>query len=156
MSTRTLRRLLNVDDPLRHLARFMTVGAAGTVLDVGAFALLHSGLGLAALPANIISYSLGTINNYIWHRRWTYAGQPAKPARVQAAQFAAVSLSALALNTALVLLLTAALAPITPAAYAGLLAKLGATAVGMLWNFLVNHFWTFRLAGELAGERGQP
>ena len=32
MSTTTLSRLLNVDDPLKHLARFMTVGAAGVGL----------------------------------------------------------------------------------------------------------------------------
>src|SRR5262245_54510605 len=108
MSTRTLNRLLNVDDPLRHLARFMTVGALGTLLDVGAFALLHAGLGLPALPANVLSYSLGTLNNYILHRRWTYAGRPTRPARMQLLPFLAVSVSALALNTALVLAFTSA------------------------------------------------
>ena len=152
MSSPTLSRLLNVDDPLKHLARFMTVGAASTLLDVSAFALLHTLLGLPALPANLLSYSLGSFNNYLLHRRWTYAGQPAKPARVQLLQFLAVSLSALALNTALLLLLTPAFAPVAPAATAGLLAKLYATGVGLGWNFLVNHFWTFRLTGE----RGQP
>src|SRR5262245_25768182 len=84
MSTRTLSQLLNVDDPLRHLVRFMTVGALGTLLDVGAFALLHAWLGLPALPANVASYSLGTLNNYILHRRWTYAGRPAGPRAVAA------------------------------------------------------------------------
>jgi putative flippase GtrA len=47
-----------------------------------------------------------------------------------------------------VLLLTLAFAPIAPAVYAGLLAKLCATGVGLAWNFLVNHFWTFRVSGE--------
>ena len=154
MSTRTLSGLLNVDDPLKRssvswtVARFMTVGAAGTLLDVAAFALLHTGLGLPALPANVLSYRLGTINNYILHRRWTYAGWPAKPARVQTIQFALISLSALALNTALLLLLTLAFAPIAPATHASLLAKLCATGVGLAWNFLINNFWTFRLTGE--------
>jgi putative flippase GtrA len=145
MATRTLSLRWTV-------ARFMTVGAVGTVLDVGGFALLHTALGLPALPANVLSYSLGILNNYLLHRRWTYAGRPAKSARVQFLQFLAVSLSALALNTALVLLLTAAFAPSLPAAYAGLLAKLCATGVGLGWNFLLNNFWTFRLTGE----RGQP
>jgi putative flippase GtrA len=128
----------------------MTVGALGTALDVGAFAALHTGLGVAALPANLLSYNLGIANNYILHRRWTYADRPAKHAGVQLLHAArlAVSLSALALNTALVLLFTAALSPLTPAAYASLLAKLGATGVGLAWNFLVNHFWTFRVTGE--------
>ena len=133
------------------MARFMTVGALGTLLDVGGFALLHTTLGLPALPANVLSYSLGTLNNYLLHRRWTYAGRPAKAARVQLPQFLAVSLSALALNTALVLLLTAAFAPSLPSAYAGLLAKLCATAVGLGWNFTLNNFWTFRFAGEAGG-----
>jgi putative flippase GtrA len=148
MNTTQLGRLLNVDDPLQHIARFMTVGALSTALDLAAFAALHAWLGLPALPANTLSYSLGTITNYILHRRWTYAGRPAKPAGVQALQFIAVSLAALALNTALVLLLSAALAPFTPAVYASLLAKLCATGVGLAWNFLLNHFWTFRFEGE--------
>jgi putative flippase GtrA len=132
------------------MARFMTVGALSTLLDVAGFALLHTTLGLPALPANVASYSLGILNSYILHRRWTYAGRPAKAARVQLLQFLAVSLSALALNTALVLLLSAALAPVAPAAYAGLLAKLGATGVGLGWNFVLNNFWTFRLRGGSA------
>ena len=53
-----------------------------------------------------------------------------------------------AMRTALVLLLSPALAPFVPAAYASLLAKLCATGVGLGWNFLGNHFWTFRMTGE--------
>ena len=42
MNTTQLGRLLNVDDPLRHIARFMTVGALSTALDLAAFAALHA------------------------------------------------------------------------------------------------------------------
>ena len=150
MLTRRLRQLLRVDDPLRHIASFATVGSLGTLIDVGLFALLHTGLGVPALPANTLSFSLGLANNFIWHRRWTFAGRSAKPANVQAWQFLAVSLVGLVINTALVLLLTAAISaalPIAPA-YAGLPAKLCATLASMAWNFLANHFWTFQLSAE--------
>jgi putative flippase GtrA len=148
MSSTTLSQPLKITNPVSRLARFLTVGALGTALDVGVFTALHSGLGLAALPANLLSYSLGIANNYSLHRRWTYADRPAKRAGVQLLQFLVVSLSALALNTALVMLLSAALTPLTPAAEASLLAKLGATGAGLAWNFLINHFWTFRVTAE--------
>jgi putative flippase GtrA len=67
-----------------------------------------------------------------------------RASRRQAAQFLLVSLSALLLNTSLVLVLSAAFAPFLAPASASLLAKLSATGAGLAWNFLGNHFWTFR------------
>jgi putative flippase GtrA len=56
-----------------------------------------------------------------------------------------LSLSALLLNNLIVLLLTRPLsAHLAGAAYAALLAKACATAVGLSWNYLANSLWTFR------------
>ena len=154
MSTTTLGRLSKMNNAVRQsgpgwtAARYLAVGALGTLLDVGTFTLLHTGLALPAVAANLLSYSLGMLNNFILHRRWTFASRPAKQTRRQLAQFVTVSLSGLALNTTLVVLLSAVLAPLAPATDASLLAKLCATGVGLLWNFSINNFWTFRLIGE--------
>src|SRR5690349_9088231 len=91
--------------PLRHVLRFMTVGAMGTVIDILLFATLRVGLGVPALLANTVSYGSGTLNNYVLHRRWTFAGWPSKAIRVQFAQFVLVSLSALLVNNLLLLAL---------------------------------------------------
>lgn len=129
---------------LRRAARFAAVGALGTLVDASLFALLHLALGLAALPANVVSYGAGIINNYALHRRWTFAAGARQPALPQFARFAAVSLSALALNTLAIALLDPALGALLPGALAALAAKACATVVGMGWNFVINHVWTFR------------
>lgn len=127
--------------------RFLLVGSLGTLLDLILFALLHSWLSLPVLLANMLSYSAGIINNYLLHRHWTYADQQHTAAGTQATRFVIVSLSALALNTALVLLLAEPLNWLLHTTTAGaLLAKLIATGVGLIWNFLANHYWTFRTA----------
>lgn len=94
-----------------------------------------------------MSYGAGIINNYLLHRRWTFRGQPAKAGAVQFGQFAAVSLSALAVNTLLVAGLSAALVSLRlGAALSALLAKGLALAVGLAWNWTLNQRWTFRPA----------
>lgn len=127
-----------------YLARFAAVGLLGTLLDMALFGLLHLALGLAALPANTLSYSAGIVNNFLLHRRWTYAPSARRPALGQFARFTAVSLSALALNTLVVTLLSPALAQSLPLPTAALAAKVFATGLGIAWNFLANHLWTFR------------
>ncbi|HEU4324625.1 MAG TPA: GtrA family protein [Roseiflexaceae bacterium] len=138
---------LRATTPLRLIGRFLTVGALGTCVDMMLFVSLRSGLGLSVLLANVVAYCAGMLNNYLLHRRWTYREIAHKVVGVQALQFAAVSLSALALNTTLVLLLTPVFGGLFSAPTAAdLLAKLVATAAGVGWNFFANHFWTFRSA----------
>jgi putative flippase GtrA len=133
--------------------RFAAVGVVGTALDLGLFALLHLSLGMAALPANTISYSAGIVNNYLLHRRWTYADRPRRPTGAQFCQFALVSLSALALNNLIVLWLSPGLGALLGRADLGAVAaKLLATSVGMVWNFAANTAWTFRRDSAAVGD----
>jgi len=139
-----MERLITGSDTLRMLARFLIVGMAGTLLDFTLFTLLHIQFGLTGLLANTFSYSAGIVNNYLIHRRWTFATRPQKAAGRQFAQFAAISLSALVANTLVVLLLAPAFRPFfADQVHASLLAKVCATGVGVAWNFLANHRWTF-------------
>lgn len=135
---------------LRSAARFAVVGVLGTLIDMALFAALHLALGLVALPANLLSYSAGMVNNFLLHRRWTFAAAAAPGTAAhgravrQFARFAAVSFSALALNTLVVTLLAPVLGALLPDAQAALAAKACASAVGLGWNFLANHRWAFR------------
>ena len=63
---------------LRSAARFAVVGVLGTLIDMALFAALHLALGLVALPANLLSYSAGMVNNFLLHRRWTFAAAAAR------------------------------------------------------------------------------
>ncbi len=135
------------------LKRFATVGALGTLLDVGIFSLFHVGLGVPVLLANTISYSTGIINNYVLHRRWTFSDRGPKPIGTQFSQFLAVSLSAMLLNNLLVLLLAPLFAQVLGhSGYTDMVAKLGATLVSMCWNLVANNLWTFAAEAKGASE----
>ena len=123
---------------IRYVWRFLAVGMLGTFIDLALFAGLHAWLGVPTLAANTLSYGAGIVNNFAWHRCWTFADRARKSGSAQFAQFAAVSLSALLLNNLLVLLLASSCG--------ALVAKLCATGVGLGWNFVVNNLWTFRAA----------
>ena len=130
---------------LRTLLRFMTVGVANTLLDFGFFTLLHAAIGISTLPSNIISYSIGIINGFVFSRYWTFTGRPKKSAQLQFVQFALVSLSALVINTGVVQFLTPQFSGMIHNDVTGaLLAKVCATAIGLCWNFIANSLWTFR------------
>jgi len=125
--------------------RFLVVGILGTLVDVTLFTALRVWLAVPTLGANSISYSAGIVNNFVLHRGWTFAHQSRKAVGVQFSQFALVSLSALILNNALVLLLAPWFgALLADAGYGALIAKVCATGVGLGWNFLANRIWTFR------------
>ncbi|HEX9615843.1 MAG TPA: GtrA family protein [Anaerolineales bacterium] len=128
-------------------ARFLLVGMLGTLVDFSLFALLHTPLGMPTLFANSLSYSAGILNNYILHRRWTFAHRPQRAASKQFSQFMGVSLSALLINNLVVLLLTSSFSEqFAENAFGVYFAKVCAIGVGMIWNFLANHLWIFRAA----------
>jgi putative flippase GtrA len=132
------------NNTLRCLWRFLAVGTLGTLIDVTLFIVLHALLGVPTLAANTISYSAGIVNNFVLHRRWTYDRQARKALGVQLSQFAAISLSALMMNNLIVLLLAPTFNTfIAHAGYSALFVKVGATALGLGWNFFANRYWTF-------------
>lgn len=133
---------------LQRLRRYLIVGMLSTLIDIGLFAGLAGGLGLPTLVANTLSYSAGIINGYVLNRWWTYReGTPRLSRRTlgaQFSQFVLVSLVALMINNTFVLVFTPALQTLTGLADSQLLAKAMASLVSLGWNFLLNHFWTFR------------
>ena len=144
-----LNDVFETNGTLRCLPRFVMVGLLGTLLDIGLFTVLRVRIGMPTLAANTISYSAGIVNNYVLHRRWTYADRPRKALGAQFSQFAAVGLSALLLNNLLVLLLVSPLGALfAHAGYGDVSAKICATGVGLCWNFLANSFWTFAEASK--------
>ena len=123
----------------------MTVGMLGTLIDVLLFSVLRIRLGIPALMANTVSYSTGTVNNYFLHRNWTFANLPRKAFGIQFMQFAAVSLSALAVNNLLLVLLEPSFdALFSSSEVSEMAAKACAMSAGMCLSFLLQHLWTFR------------
>ena len=127
-----------------RFARFLTVGAVGTVLDFSILTVLKLA-GLPTLFANSISFTAGLLNNFTWNRLWTFGDSAKVDWRRQLAQFTLVSLVGLALNNLIVLSLEGLFgAMLGSSQWAYLPAKVIATGMVVFWNYFANRMWTFK------------
>ncbi len=128
----------------RRFIRFALIGVVGTVVDFTLLIVLKELIGLPTLLANTLSYSAGILNNFTLNRIWTYPDSRTRKALVQLLQFGLVSITGLLLNNLIVYGLEQPLGNLFGAAnYGYLIAKAAATGLVMVWNFVVNRFWTF-------------
>lgn len=128
---------------ITRFARFMTVGALGTLIDFGILTVLKLA-GLSTLLANSLSFTAGLVNNFTWNRLWTFADAVKTDWRRQLAQFTLVSLVGLVLNNLIVLSLEGVFSAWFSAQWAYLPAKVIATGVVVFWNYFANRTWTFK------------
>jgi putative flippase GtrA len=117
--------------------RFGIVGIANTGLDLAAFWLLASVVGMPLLLANTISYSAGVLNSFTLNRLWTFRGVAFhNSAAVQLPLFLVVSLIGLGVST-VILWVCAQVLPM-------MAAKLASVAVTFVWNFFGSKRLAFR------------
>lgn len=129
---------------LERFIRFMVVGVSGTLVDFAILSALKYFFGWPTLPANLISYSCGIINNFLLTRYWVYPETKGHQKLVQLAQFGLISLIGLGLNNLIVVALEGpATKFLANPSYAYIPAKLVATFMVLLWNFFANRLWTF-------------
>jgi len=125
----------------RHFVPFFkycAVGLVGTALDVGVLYLLIERGGWTLLPATSLAFAAAVVNNYVLNKVWTF-GHRSKNDRKLFIKFLIVSCVGLVLTNALMFLFV----ELGGAWY--VTAKLVTSAVVLIWNFLANKYWTFRL-----------
>ena len=86
------------------------------------------------LIANVLSYSIGILHNYLLTRLWVYPETKNQQSAVQLLQFCLISLVGLALNNLLVWFLEPLFGQFV-GDYSYLPAKFVATAFVLIWNF---------------------
>ena len=125
---------------VRQFVKFGIVGASGFAVNLGVFTLLqHIVPNPSAARTYYAIYSIafltGGVSNYFLNRVWTFrsTGHAGK----EAAQFLTVSVLALVVG-----LVVSALA--APALGHGHRLWLLATLSGIIVNFFINKYWTFR------------
>ena len=69
------------------LIRFYAVGLAGVAVQLGALALLTSGLHVNYLIATAAAVETAVVHNFLWHDRWTWPGRPASERLVRFLRF---------------------------------------------------------------------
>lgn len=144
--------LTNKKEQTRFL-RFMIVGIFGAIIDFGTFNLLTVLFHFPFIIAQAISFTLAVISNFIWNRYWTYPDSRSKPIARQLVQFFGVNIIGLLIRTLLINWLdiiyrqiSATILPLgflSPEIVGNNAALATAIIVVMLWNFIVNRYWTY-------------
>ncbi|MCF0211360.1 MAG: GtrA family protein [Bacteroidales bacterium] len=130
-----------------RIIKFGIVGCSGTLVDFGVTFVCKELLGILPLISNALGFTIAATTNYLLNRTWTWRSKE-KQVGVEYAKFFAVSLLGLGLNTLIIYLLTQKMSwsflPDAWQGYAFWIAKVIATGVVMVWNFLANNFFTFK------------
>lgn len=127
--------------------KFAVVGASGAVIDFGLTALCKGFFGIPELLSNAIGFTVAATSNYFLNRVWTWRST-SKEVGIEYAKFFFVSLVGLGLNSLIVFLLKdTSIVPRfvdTTLDWNFWVAKVVATGIVMVWNFVANNLFTFR------------
>lgn len=145
-----LATFINKNKALKQFAKFVVIGVVNTGLDflVLNFEMLVTGIsqGPGMLAQNAVSFSVATINSYYFNKRWAFQDDSQKKQGHKFSQFLIVSLIGLVINSTTVFLVTSSFAPlfgISPILWANL-AKVAATGLSLIWNFVGYKFFVFK------------
>lgn len=119
--------------------KFGVVGASGMAVDFSLTYFFKEIVKIQKYIANAIGFTAAATTNYILNRVWTFEdNDPA--VTVQFLKFFFVSLAGLGINTLIIYIL------VSKFKKNFYLSKLFAIAVVMLWNFIINYLFTFKIA----------
>ncbi|MCR4660322.1 MAG: GtrA family protein [Bacteroidales bacterium] len=134
-----MRKLLPL---IVKFVKFGVVGFSGMIVDYGVLFLMKEVVGLPALWANAISFTVAATSNYFLNRIWTFRSNE-KQVGVEYGKFLAVSLIGLGIST-LSLFLLGRLLPEWNADWRFYILKFFAIVITTIWNFFGNLLFTFR------------
>jgi len=72
----TFESLKTVRPIFQRFVKFGAVGAGGVAVQIVTLAVLLRVGGLHYLPATALAVEASVLNNFVWHRRWTWADRP--------------------------------------------------------------------------------
>jgi putative flippase GtrA len=133
--------------------RFAIVGTIGALVDFGVFNFLIGVFQVEPVWANLGSFTVAVVSNFIWNRYWTYPDSRTKPLSRQLIEFFVVNLIGVLIRTPIFAVLDGPLnqlftqlrlpGPLSPE-FLGNNSALGfAMIIVLFWNFFVNRFWTY-------------
>lgn len=141
---------------MAQVGKFVAVGFLNTAIDFGVLNLLSflSGVtaGFVIGGVNIPGFIVAVSNSYLWNKLWVFKSESGEGSPAQAGLFHdfpiffAVSAIGLLLNSGMVILITTFVSPpFAAGAEAWLnIAKVAATVVSLIWNFLGFKFLVFK------------
>jgi putative flippase GtrA len=145
--------VLTDDRERTRFLKFATVGALGSVIDIGVMNMLTHWLSLSLVLAGTISFICAVSNNFILNRYWTYPDSRSKPFLHQLGMFVLVNSIGIGIRIPTLHFME----PVMAQAFENIVHLSHATAeslaknatlllaigVVMTWNFFVNRYWTY-------------
>jgi putative flippase GtrA len=120
-----------------QFVKFGIVGVSNTLLSLVVYAVLLKAFGVWYLAASAIGFAVGTVNGFLWNRRWTFRGHVGD-ALTPVRWFVVQGFGLLA-NLGLVFVF------VHDAGLDKLLGQACATAIVVVFTFMANRAWTFRM-----------
>jgi len=135
---------------LIQIVKFGLIGVVNTALDFAVLNLLmwifkiYSGPWIIVF--NVTAFSLAVINSYLLNRFWTFKIKSRQDVPEEFVKFISISLVGVFINSGIVYGITGFIEPVfnlTPELWANV-AKILATGIAMVWNFIGYKFWAFK------------
>jgi putative flippase GtrA len=126
------------NEKFKHIIRFGCVGCLNTMFDFGIFSLLNILFGFNYVISQIVSYSSGTLNSYLFNKFWTFNDTKTnKKTPMEIIQFIVVNSASLGVSLIglSILLKDKSMNPF--------FAKIFSMVLAQVVNFLGYRFWVF-------------
>ena len=126
---------------IRHsrFIKFCLVGLSGAVINLGLLYILTEFAGFYYIISSIIAIEISIITNFLFNNAWTWGDRKKKGIFLSRfAKFNLVSIGSLVINAGILYTLT------TFAGIYYIISNIIGIIAAALWNFFVNHYWTFR------------
>lgn len=120
---------------MKAFIKFNIVGLMNTLITIISYNILVY-FHVYYVVANIIGYLLGVLNSYFWNKNWVFENQ--SKGNVMFLKFLLVNLLTLGSNTLLLFYFVESIKMLP------ILSQILSTGIGMLVNFSLNKYWTFK------------
>ncbi len=127
----------------KRITRFACVGCLNTMFDFGIFSILNSVFGINYIISQIVSYSSGTLNSYLFNKFWTFDdAKTGKKTTMEMVQFIVVNSASLGVSLIglRILMKDNSMNPF--------FAKIISMVLAQVVNFVGYRFWVFGGAKE--------
>jgi len=122
----------------KHIIKFGCVGCLNTMFDFGIFCALNSLFGVNFIISQIVSYSSGTLNSYLFNKFWTFNDTKTnKKTTKEIVQFIVVNSASLSVSLLGLSIL------MKDHSMSSFFAKIIAMVLAQVVNFLGYKFWVF-------------
>ena len=127
--------------PFKRLIKFGLVGSSGVIVNMGFFYLFNELFLIIYQISSLIAIEISIINNFIWNNLWTWKDRATDNTKKQKIRFLKYNLISWISASLSYGILLASVEILGWNKYVG---NLTGILCGMGFNFILNHFWTFK------------